>query len=47
MENAVNDYADTIRQLGETARQLIHQEHPSDNIGVKQAQVDKLYAVWP
>jgi len=45
LENAVNDYADTIRQLGETARQLIHQEHPeSDNIGVKQAQVDKLYA---
>lgn len=45
LENDINDYADTIRQLGETARQLILQEHPeSDNIGLKQAQVDKLYA---
>jgi spectrin beta len=45
LENDIDDYADTIRQLGETARQLIHQEHPeSDNIGLKQAQVDKLYA---
>jgi len=45
LENDVDDYADTIRQLGETARQLIMQEHPeSDNIGVKQSQVDKLYA---
>lgn len=45
LENDIDDYADTIRQLGETARQLILQEHPeSDNIGLKQAQVDKLYA---
>jgi len=45
LENDVNDYADAVRQLGETARQLIMQEHPeSDNIGVKQSQVDKLYA---
>jgi hypothetical protein len=25
---AVEDYADTIRQLGETARQLTSEQHP-------------------
>ncbi len=28
LENAVEDYAETIRQLGETAGQLIREEHP-------------------
>ena len=28
LENAVEDYAETVRQLGETARQLISEEHP-------------------
>ncbi|XP_023703245.1 spectrin beta chain isoform X6 [Cryptotermes secundus] len=45
LELAVEDYADTIRQLGETARQLTSEQHPdSDQIAVKQSQVDKLYA---
>ncbi|KAJ6218483.1 hypothetical protein RDWZM_009640 [Blomia tropicalis] len=45
LENAVEDYADTIRQLGETANQLIREGHPeSDNIAIRQSQVDKLYA---
>ncbi|KAK0158327.1 hypothetical protein PV328_009343 [Microctonus aethiopoides] len=45
LENAVEDYAETIRQLGETARQLINDKHPlGDQIAVKQSQVDKLYA---
>ncbi|XP_044730255.1 spectrin beta chain isoform X2 [Chrysoperla carnea] len=45
LELAVEDYADTIRQLGETAQQLIAENHPhSDQIAVKQSQVDKLYA---
>lgn len=28
LENAVEDYAETVRQLGETARQLISEGHP-------------------
>ncbi|XP_065222380.1 spectrin beta chain isoform X4 [Planococcus citri] len=45
MEQAVENYADTIRQLGETARQLTSEMHPeSDVVAVKQSQVDKLYA---
>ncbi|KAI1288342.1 Spectrin beta chain [Halotydeus destructor] len=45
LENAVEDYANTVRQLGETARQLISEEHPeSDQIAIRQSQVDKLYA---
>lgn len=28
LELAVEDYADTIRQLGETARQLTSEQHP-------------------
>ncbi|XP_018305239.1 spectrin beta chain [Mycetomoellerius zeteki] len=45
LEHAVEDYAETIRQLGETARQLINDQHPlADQIAVKQSQVDKLYA---
>ncbi|XP_052133456.1 spectrin beta chain [Frankliniella occidentalis] len=45
LEQAVEDYANTIRQLGDTAKQLINEQHPdSDQIAVKQSQVDKLYA---
>ncbi|XP_076171630.1 spectrin beta chain isoform X4 [Ptiloglossa arizonensis] len=45
LEHAVEDYAETIRQLGETARQLINDQHRlADQIAVKQSQVDKLYA---
>lgn len=28
LEQAVDDYAQTIRQLGETVRQLTSEEHP-------------------
>ncbi|KAB7501026.1 Spectrin beta chain [Armadillidium nasatum] len=45
LEAAVDDYANTIRQLGETAKQLIAEGHPdSEQIGVRQSQIDKLYA---
>lgn len=45
LENAVVDYADVVRQLGERSRNLIADEHPeSDQIAVRQSQVDKLYA---
>jgi spectrin beta len=45
LELAVEDYAETIRSLGETSTQLIAEGHPdSDQIAVRQAQVDKLYA---
>ncbi|XP_033733759.1 spectrin beta chain-like isoform X7 [Pecten maximus] len=45
LENAVEDYADVVRQLGERSRNLIETEHPeSDQIAVRQSQVDKLYA---
>ena len=40
LEHAVEDYAETIRQLGETSRQLIGDQHPlADQIAVKQSQV--------
>lgn len=45
MERVVEDYADTIRQLGERSRKFLDDGHPdSDAIAVKQSQVDKLYA---
>ncbi|XP_064119290.1 spectrin beta chain-like isoform X5 [Macrobrachium nipponense] len=45
LENAVDDYAETIRQLGETAKHLINEGHPeSEQIGIRQSQIDKLYA---
>ncbi|XP_052270062.1 spectrin beta chain-like isoform X3 [Dreissena polymorpha] len=45
LENVVEDYAGVVRQLGERSRALINQEHPeSDQIAVRQSQVDKLYA---
>jgi spectrin beta len=45
LEQSVEDYAETIRQLGETARQLSAENFPlSDQVAVKQSQLDKLYA---
>lgn len=45
LEQSVEDYADIIRQLGETARQLTTEEHPyCDVVALKQSQLDKLYA---
>ena len=45
LELAVEDYAETIRQVAETSTQLIAEGNPdSDQIAVRQAQVDKLYA---
>ncbi|XP_045122381.1 spectrin beta chain-like isoform X4 [Portunus trituberculatus] len=45
LESDVTDYAETIRQLGETARHLISEEHPdSEQISKRQSQIDKLYA---
>lgn len=45
LESTVEDYADTVRQLGETARQLIADGHPEkEAIAVRIGQVDKLYA---
>lgn len=45
LENNVEDYADVVRQLGERSRRLIEEEHPeSDQMAVRQSQVDKLYA---
>jgi len=45
LESTVDEYAETVRQLGETARQLIAEGHPdSEAIGVRIGQVDKLYA---
>merc|ERR1719232_1991719 len=45
LETSVDEFAATIRQLGETARQLIAEEHPdSEAINVRIGQVDKLYA---
>ncbi|XP_059484523.1 spectrin beta chain isoform X2 [Neocloeon triangulifer] len=45
LEVTVEDYANTIRQLGETARQLTSESREdSDQIALKQSQVEKLYA---
>jgi spectrin beta len=45
LEQSVEDYAVTIRQLGETARQLIAENYPhAEQVSVKQSQLDKLYA---
>merc|ERR1719511_235900 len=45
LETSVEDFAATIRQLGETARQLIAEGHPeSEAIAVRIGQIDKLYA---
>lgn len=45
LEKTVEDFADTVRHLGERSRELGEQEHPdAEMIAVKQSQVDKLYA---
>ncbi|XP_028968283.1 spectrin beta chain-like [Galendromus occidentalis] len=45
LEQAVEDYADTVRALGETASRLIAENHPqSEQVGIRQSKVDKLYA---
>uniref|UniRef100_A0A8D3BU93 Spectrin beta chain n=1 Tax=Scophthalmus maximus TaxID=52904 RepID=A0A8D3BU93_SCOMX len=45
LEQAVEDYADTVHQLSGTSRGLVAAEHPdSERIGMRQSQVDKLYA---
>lgn len=45
LEQSVEDYANTIRTLGETARQLTTEQIPyGDAVSVKQSQLDKLYA---
>merc|ERR1719362_236625 len=45
LEASVTDYRNNVRDLGEIARQLIAEGHPdSEAIGIRLAQVDKLYA---
>ncbi|KAH8380943.1 spectrin beta chain isoform X1 [Drosophila serrata] len=45
LEQSVEDYANTIRQLGEVARQFSGDDVSSgDAVAVKQSQLDKLYA---
>uniref|UniRef100_A0A3Q1JJ40 Spectrin beta chain n=1 Tax=Anabas testudineus TaxID=64144 RepID=A0A3Q1JJ40_ANATE len=45
LEQAVEDYADTVHQLSSTSRGLVAAGHPdSERIGMRQSQVDKLYA---
>uniref|UniRef100_A0A8C1X825 Spectrin beta chain n=1 Tax=Cyprinus carpio TaxID=7962 RepID=A0A8C1X825_CYPCA len=45
LEQALEDYAQTIHQLANSSRLMVNSEHPeSERITLKQAQVDKLYA---
>ncbi|XP_061545742.1 spectrin beta chain, non-erythrocytic 1-like isoform X3 [Phycodurus eques] len=45
LEQAVEDYADTVHRLSAASRGLVAAEHPdSERIGMRQSQVDKLYA---
>uniref|UniRef100_A0A3B4BMZ0 Spectrin beta chain n=1 Tax=Pygocentrus nattereri TaxID=42514 RepID=A0A3B4BMZ0_PYGNA len=45
LEQAVEDYAETVHQLSKTSRDLVAANHPeSERIGMRQSQVDKLYA---
>ncbi|XP_075902339.1 spectrin beta chain, non-erythrocytic 1-like isoform X2 [Nelusetta ayraudi] len=45
LEQAVEDYADTVHLLSSTSRGLVAAGHPdSERIGMRQSQVDKLYA---
>ncbi|XP_026130645.1 spectrin beta chain, non-erythrocytic 1-like isoform X3 [Carassius auratus] len=45
LEQAVEDYAETVHQLSKTSRGLVATNHPeSERIGMRQSQVDKLYA---
>ncbi|XP_075425832.1 spectrin beta chain, non-erythrocytic 2 isoform X1 [Ascaphus truei] len=45
MEQALDDYAETIHQLANSSRDMVSRGHPeSDRITLRQGQVDKLYA---
>uniref|UniRef100_H3BGA8 Spectrin beta chain n=1 Tax=Latimeria chalumnae TaxID=7897 RepID=H3BGA8_LATCH len=45
LEQALEDYAQTIHQLSNMSRDMVSSDHPeSDRITMRQAQVDKLYA---
>ncbi|KAJ3615060.1 hypothetical protein NHX12_018628 [Muraenolepis orangiensis] len=45
VEQAVEDYAETVHLLSQTSRGLVAQGHPeSERMAMRQAQVDKLYA---
>ncbi|XP_018592817.2 spectrin beta chain, non-erythrocytic 1-like isoform X3 [Scleropages formosus] len=45
VEQALEDYAQTIHQLANSSRLMVTSEHPeSERITLRQAQVDKLYA---
>ncbi|TNM85628.1 hypothetical protein fugu_007899 [Takifugu bimaculatus] len=45
VEQAVEDYAETVHQLSKTSRGLVAEGHPeSERISMRQSQVDKLYA---
>ncbi|XP_006638477.2 spectrin beta chain, non-erythrocytic 1 isoform X1 [Lepisosteus oculatus] len=45
LEQAVEDYAETVHQLSKTSRALVAVGHPeSERISMRQSQVDKLYA---
>ncbi|XP_056140179.1 spectrin family protein isoform X2 [Lampris incognitus] len=45
LEQALEDYAQTIHQLANSSRLMVTSEHPeSERINLRQAQVDKLYA---
>ncbi|XP_063058796.1 spectrin family protein [Engraulis encrasicolus] len=45
LEQALEDYAQTIHQLANSSRHMVTGEHPeSERINLRQAQVDKLYA---
>ncbi|XP_064411735.1 spectrin beta chain, non-erythrocytic 1 [Latimeria chalumnae] len=45
LEQAVEDYAETVHQLSKTSRTLVAAEHPeSERISMRQSKVDKLYA---
>uniref|UniRef100_A0A671S806 Spectrin beta chain n=1 Tax=Sinocyclocheilus anshuiensis TaxID=1608454 RepID=A0A671S806_9TELE len=43
LEQALEDYAQTIHQLANSSRLMVNSEHP-ERITLRQAQVDKLYA---
>ncbi|XP_072024969.1 spectrin beta chain-like isoform X3 [Amphiura filiformis] len=45
LEKMVEDYAENINELSLEAKQLIDEDHPqSDQIAIRQSQIDKLYA---
>ncbi|XP_062303867.1 spectrin beta chain, non-erythrocytic 1-like isoform X1 [Osmerus eperlanus] len=45
VEQSAEDYAETVHQLSKTSRGLVADGHPeSERIGMRQSQVDKLYA---